>query len=188
MIGARFALYPITADFVPVILKALEAMSEFPLERQTDDVSTFLSGEEGVLFRALAAAFEQASAGGEHVVMSLTLSRGCPGEPGEDRCDPTPAHAAAERPEPRALGPQVACQFSLYPLGLAGYMEVIYQQIAAAQRSDAVKAVPQHFCTRLEGPLAAVLGQLRAAFDQAAVHTPHVVIHATISANSPTGR
>ncbi|MBS3966481.1 MAG: hypothetical protein KGZ60_04420 [Truepera sp.] len=188
MIGARFALYPMTADFVPVILKALEAMSEFPLERKTDDISTFLSGEEGTLFKALAAAFEQASAGGEHVVMSLTLSRGCPGEPGEDRCDPTPAQAEAARPEPRASGPQVACQFSLYPLGLAGYMEVIYQQVAAAQRSGAVKVVPQHFCTRLEGPLAAVLGQLRTAFDQAAVHTPHVVIHATLSAHSPTGR
>lgn len=176
-----------TADFVPVILRALEAMREFPLERETDDVSTFLSGAEGALFGALAAALRQASAGGEHVVMSLTLSRGCPGEPGEDRCDPTPAPAEAAQPS-GALGPQVACQFSLYPLGLAGYMAVIYQQIAAAQQNSAVKAAPQHFCTRLEGPLSAVLGQLRAAFDQAAAHTPHVVIHATISANSPTGR
>lgn len=188
MIGARFSLYPLTANFVPVILKALEAIRVFPLERETDDLSTFLSGEEGTLFRALAAAFEQASAGGEHLVMSLTLSRGCPGEPGEDRCDPTPAHAEAAQSEPRALGPQVACQFSLYPLGLVSYMAAIYQQIAAAQQNDAVKTVPQHFCTRLEGPLSAVLGQLRTAFDQAAVHTPHVVIHATISANSPTGR
>jgi len=188
VIGARFSLYPMTADFVPVILKALEAMHAFPLERDTDDISTFLSGEEGVLFGALAAAFEQASAGGEHLVMSLTLSRGCPGEPGEDRCDPTPAHAEAAQPEPGALGPQVACQFSLYPLGLADYMDVIYQQIAAAHGNDAVKVMPQHFTTRLEGPLSAVLGQLRAAFDQAATHTPHVVIHATLSANSPTGR
>lgn len=190
MIGARFSLYPMTNDFVPIILCAVEVLDAFPLERESDDISTFLSGEENTLFEALHATFAKASAslGQEHLVMSLTLSRGCPGEPGEDICDPVPAESQIVNAQRDGEGqqPQIACQFSLYPMGESGYMDAIYEEIEASTATDGVKTTPQHLCTRLEGSLAAVLGQLRETFDRVATLTPHVVIHATLSVNSPT--
>ncbi|ADI15368.1 YkoF family thiamine/hydroxymethylpyrimidine-binding protein [Truepera radiovictrix] len=187
MIGARFSLYPMTDAFVPRILEALGALDEAPLERDMDDLSTFVSGEENALFCALEDVFGRAAASGEHVAMSLLLSRGCPGEPGEDRCDPRAA--PSETPAARAAeGAEVACQFSLYPMGTAAYMDAIYDQIKAARSRPGLRVTPQHFCTRLEGPLPQVFAELRRAFDAAAERTPHVVIHATLAANSPSRR
>lgn len=187
MIGARFSLYPMTDAFVPRILGALGGLEGAPLERETDEVSTFLSGEENALFSALEAVFERAAQPGEHVAMSLLLSRGCPGEPGEDLCDP--AATPSQTPENKAAAenaPTILCQFSLYPLGVAGYMDAIYAEIGAAQAESGLKVTPQHLCTQLEGPLRAVFEQLRWAFDRAAEGTPHVVVHATLSAHSPS--
>lgn len=187
MIGARFSLYPMTDAYVPCILEALKTLDGTALEHETDDVSTFLSGEENLLFETLTTTFQELIASGEHVAVSLLLSRGCPGEPGEDLCDPvaTPSQAEALL-DAHDTGPDVACQFSLYPLGVGGYMDAIYAEITEAGRAAGLEVTPQHLCTRLYGPLTAVMGQLRRAFDRTAEVTPHVVIHATLSANSPS--
>lgn len=187
MIGARFSLYPMTDAYVPRILEALKTLDGTALERETDDVSTFLSGEENLLFKTLTTTFQELIASGEHAAVSLLLSRGCPGEPGKDLCDPvaTPSQAEALL-DTQGTGPDVACQFSLYPLGVGGYMDAIYAEITEAGRAAGLEVTPQHLCTRLYGPLTAVMGQLRRAFDRTAEVTPHVVIHATLSANSPS--
>ena len=101
--GARFSLYPMTDRFVPVILDALQALPEQGLEVETDDVSTFLGGHPDTVFGALEGAFARAAASGEHVVMSVLLSRGCPGE---EVCDPGAAGPApAAPPAPPGGGP-----------------------------------------------------------------------------------
>lgn len=187
MIGARFSLYPLTDAYVPHIMGVLKTLEDTALERETDDVSTFLSGEENLLFETLTTIFQEFVASGEHVAVSLLLSRGCPGEPGEDRCDPVATASQAEGlPDAYSTDPEIACQFSLYPLGVNGYMDAIYAEITEAGRAAGLVVTPQHLCTRLYGPLTAVMTQLRRAFDRAAVVTPHVVIHATLSANSPS--
>lgn len=189
MIGARFSLYPMTDAYVPRILEALKTLDGVPLERETDDVSTFISGEENLLFETLTATFGAVVASGEHAAVSLLLSRGCPGEPGEDLCDPVATTSQAEAPTAaQGTGPDIACQFSLYPLGVGGYMDAIYAEITEAGRAAGLEVTPQHLCTRLYGPLTVVMTQLRRAFDRTAEVTPHVVIHATLSANSPSRR
>lgn len=189
MIGARFSLYAMSNGFVEQILGALGPLEGAALERETDDVSTYLSGEENALFGALTNVFGAFVGGEDHVAISLLLSRGCPGEPGADICDPvaTASQTAAPFDGPGGQHP-VACQFSLYPLGVSGYMDAIYAEIHAAAEAAGLTVTPQHFCTRLEGPLALVMGQLRTAFDRAAEASAHVVIHATLSANSPSPR
>jgi energy-coupling factor transport system substrate-specific component len=187
--GARFSLYPMTGRFVPVILDALRALPEQGLEVETDDVSTFLGGHPDVVFGALEGAFTRAAASGEHVVMTVLLSRGCPGE---EVCDPSAAGPAPEAPQTPPAGPpgpavRVACQWSLYPLGVPGYMDVIYREIKRSKEAG-VFTRGQHFVTRLDGELPAVLGAVRRSFDAAGDSAGHVVAHATLSANSPTAR
>ncbi len=74
--GARFSLYPMTDRYVPVILHAIEGLDKTGLDVETDDVSTFLGGDQDTVFAALERAFTRAAQGGDHVVMTVLLSYG----------------------------------------------------------------------------------------------------------------
>jgi uncharacterized protein YqgV (UPF0045/DUF77 family) len=87
MIGCRFAIYPMTDNFVEVILSAVRDMETDGMTVRTDSLGTLLVGEEDQVFDAVRGAFARAATHGGHVVMTLHLSRGCPGEP-EGYCNP----------------------------------------------------------------------------------------------------
>ena len=183
--GARFSLYPMTGRFVPVILDALSVLPETGLDVETDAVSTFLGGHPDLVFAALEAVFARAAASGEHVVMTVQLSRGCPGE---EACDPTAAGDAPLPPESLpAPGPavRVVGQWALYPMGIPTYMDVIYREIRRSKEAG-VFTRGQHFVSRLDGELSEVFGAIRTAFQSIAERGGHVVAHVTLSANSPS--
>lgn len=184
--GARFSLHPMTDRYVPVILDAIKGLRDTGLEVETDDVSTFIGGDRNRVFAQLERVFAAAAKTGEHVAMTVLLSHGCPGETyceatGEARA-PTRAGATGGK-----SGVTVSAQWSLYPLGSEGYMDVIYREIDRTKQAG-VFARGAHFVSALRGDLADVLGAIRASFDAACADTGHVVAHATLSANSPTGR
>ncbi len=190
MIGARFSLYPMRDTFVPVILEAVRDLEEFGVEAQVDDVSTCLLGEEPNIWEALRVAFGRAASSGSHVVLTATFSAGCPGEPDADCCVPrayTGPSGGEEgwSPEAYHLGERVAAQFALYPLGVADYMETIYGEIEHARRSS-LRVVGRHFCTHLYGRGDEIFQVLREAFGNARTRGTHIVMTATIAANSPT--
>jgi hypothetical protein len=88
--GAQISLYPMCDDFVSLILGSLSALDPYreQLRIETDDISTLLVGPPEVLFKAMRDLFVQISASGKHVVMHATISRGCPGEPDAEICQP----------------------------------------------------------------------------------------------------
>ncbi len=184
--GARFSLYPMTDRYVAVILDAIKGLRDTGLEVETDDVSTFIGGDRDRVFGELTRVFAAAAGTGEHVVMTVLLSHGCPGE---TYCESTgeirvPAQATAGKAQ---SGVAVSAQWSLYPLGSDGYMDVIYREIDRTKRAG-VFAKGAHFVSGLRGDLTDVLGAIRASFDAACADAGHVVAHAIVSANSPSGR
>lgn len=181
--GARFSLYPMTDRYVPVILAAIEGLRERGLEVETDDVSTFIGGDRNAIWSSLEEVFARAARSGEHVVMSAQVSHGCPGE---TSCEPDARTGTASAPVERpGQGVTIACQWSLYPLGITGYMDVISREIGRTKQAG-VFGGGAHFVSRLEGELPAVLAAIRRSFDQACADAGHVVAHLTLSANSPT--
>ena len=203
--GARFSLYPMSDRFVPIILHAIEGLKESGLEVETDDVSTFLGGPPDAVFGALQQAFARAAESGEHVVMTVLFSYGCPGETvclapeGGTQIAAGPSGAVRREPETQVdatssgdvagregTAVRVAGQWSLYPLGVPHYMDVIYREIDRTKTAG-VFTRGQHFVSRLDGDLGAVLGAIRRGFLAACESTGHVVAHATLSANSPSG-
>jgi len=183
--GARFSLYPMTDRYARVILDAIRGLRDTGLEVETDDVSTFIGGDRDRVFGELTRVFAAAARTGEHVVMTVLLSHGCPGETycestGEVR---TPAAATAKNEK---SGVTVSAQWSLYPMGSDSYMDVIYREIDRT-KSAGVFAKGAHFVSGLRGDLTDVVGAIRASFDAACADAGHVVAHATVSANSPTG-
>ena len=95
---------------------------------------------------------------------------------------PDPKHVTRAADEPRT---EVACQWSLYPLGVEHYMDVISREIART-REAGVWTRGQHFVSRLDGELDDVLGAIKRSFQEATADAGHVVAHVTLSANSPT--
>jgi energy-coupling factor transport system substrate-specific component len=190
MMGARLSLHPMTDDFVPVILSAVDGLDQLGLKVEVDDVSTCLLGTEPAVFEGVRVAFGRAAARGAHVVASATFSAGCPGEPDGDICVPraepdTSGGQEGWSAEAYDLPDRIAAQFALYPLGRPDYMDTIYAQIQGVADAG-LRVVGRHFCTHLYGPGQDVFDVLRMAFASARTAADHVVMTVTASANSPS--
>lgn len=186
-VGCRFSLYPMTDGFVDVILGALAGADRSGLRVETDDVSTCLSGPEPALIRYVGDVLVGAAARTGHVVASVLLSRGCPGE---ITCELGPDDGpvrAAELPEPTPAGITAAAHWSVYPLGVSDHMPLIAAAIDEAKRRGTFVR-GDHYASRLEGDVRSVLTTVAAGWLAAGELARHVVSHATVSVGSPSER
>lgn len=197
--GAQISLYPMSDDFVGVIVNAIKAMEPYrPNFRiETDDISTLLVGPPEQLFPAMRDLFVSAATSGKHCVLSATVSRGCPGEPDDPICTPI-SGSATEHPlsdrirlareavaSATVTGQPVAAQFSLYPLGAGRHMDEIYGCIEFL-KSSGVFERSKNFCTKLRGDAGPVFATLSEAFLRFGAPQGHVALDMTVSANSPS--
>jgi uncharacterized protein YqgV (UPF0045/DUF77 family) len=196
--GTQFSLYPMTADFVPAILRGIAALDAYAgrIRRETDDLSTLLVGPPDLVVQAMRDAFVATATGGGHVVLAGTLSRGCPGESDDPICAALPIRppepgedlvaTALARYAPGPLaGLAVSAQISLYPLGTEAHMTRIgacIDFLKAARVFDRSK----NFCTKLKGDAAEVFAAIERCYLDFAPATAHVVLTITVSAGSPT--
>jgi hypothetical protein len=201
-IGAQVSLYPMTSDFVRVVLSGLEALSPYRdrLRMETDDISTLMVGAPEPLLDAIRDLFSRAAQEAAHVTMHVTLSRGCPGEPDDPSCrcevlgvaqglplaDRQALALAAVAASP-TTGVAIDVQFSLYVMGRDRHMDEIYGCIDFLKRSGAFLR-SKNFCTRLRGDAGAVFETVRQAFLRFGPAEGHVTVDLTASANSPSLR
>lgn len=201
-IGAQVSLYPMTSEFVRVILSGLEALAPYRdrLRIETDDISTLMVGAPGPLLDAIRDLLARAARNPEHVTMHVTLSRGCPGEPDDPACrcetlvraqgaplaERQSQAAEAVRAAP-VLGVEIDVQFSLYVLGQDRHMDEILGCIDFL-KSSGTFLKSKNFCTRLRGDAGAVFETVRQAFLRFGPAEGHVTIDLTASANSPSPR
>jgi energy-coupling factor transport system substrate-specific component len=197
--GAQISLYPMTDDFVDVILGSLGALDPYRdrLRIETDDISTLVIGVPEVLFPAMRDLFVAAAGSGKHCVLSAAISRGCPGEPDDPICHTPqlsgPTAPLAERKvqalqavaNTPATGQIVAAQFSLYTMGIDQHMDEIYGCIDFLKNSGVFEK-SKNFCTKLRGDAGAIFATLHEAFVRFGPPNGHVTIDLTVSANSPT--
>ena len=197
--GAQVSLYPMTDDFVGVILGAIGALEPYrPHFRiETDDISTLLVGPPDQLFPAMRDLFLAAAGRGAHCVLAATVSRGCPGEPDDPICTPIGgtshdqplevriANAVKHVREAPTTGQAVAAQFSLYPLGSGHHMDEIYGCIDFLKQSGVFDR-SKNFCTKLRGDAGPVFATLSEAFLRFGAPQGHVALDLKVSANSPS--
>jgi energy-coupling factor transport system substrate-specific component len=196
--GAQVSLYPMTDDFVDVIVDGIGALQPYraSFRIETDDISTLLVGPPDQLFPAMRDLFTAAARRGVHCVLAATVSRGCPGEPDDPICVPMAGIGSGEDLAARiesalanvaaapTVGQRVTAQFSLYPLG-DGHMGEIYGCIDFLKRSGVFDR-SKHFCTKLRGDGGAVFATLNEAFLRFGAPNGHVTLDLKVSANSPT--
>ena len=198
-VGAQISLYPMTNNFVPVILSSMTALDPWrsQLRIETDDISTLIVGAPEVLFPALREFYVAAAATRHHVVLRCTLSRGCPGEPDDAICA---TQALANPDEPLAIrqksalaavadaphmGEIARAQFSLYVMGGGDHMAEIYGCIDFLKASGCFDR-SKNFCTRIKGDAGPVFATLEQAFCRFGPPEGHVTMDLTVSANSPS--
>ena len=76
--SAQIAIYPLRQPrLTPAVEAVQQALREKGLQIQPGPMSTYVVGDEAVIFAALQEAFARASRNG-HVVMTVTLSNACP--------------------------------------------------------------------------------------------------------------
>jgi uncharacterized protein YqgV (UPF0045/DUF77 family) len=196
--GAQISLYPMSDNFVDIILGAIDALEPWRdrLRLETDPLSTLMVGPPDILFPAMRDLFCLAARTGVHTVMHATVSRGCPGEPDDPICKPAGlpqdmsidnrvaafrnAVAQAENVEQR-----VAAQLSLYPLGVDHHMDEIYGCIMFLKASGTFDK-SKNFCTALKGDAGPVFETMSLAFTGFGDKGGHLAMDVTISANSPS--
>lgn len=186
-VGARFTLSPAIDDAVPVILGALAAAAHAApdVAVRTDDVSTLLRGAEQDLATYLEAAIRGAArrTPSGHVTAGLALSRGCPGAAG---CDLRAEQLVVVPPVRLApSGVMAAAHWALYPLGVADPMDQIAAAVEGAQEAG-TWAGAEHYATRLEGDLAAVLATVVDTWAAVGRTVDHVAAHVTLTVGSPS--
>lgn len=182
VVGARICIYPMQDNFVDVILGAVKASDRTGLAVITDDLGTTVQGRGERVFSYVKEIFLRASEAGDHVVANVLFSAGCPGDVPEN------FNFDVEVSEAEALNGemQVACAWSLYPLGNENYMETIMNEISGVMNSNSVEVESYHYCTRLDGSADAVFSVLQDSFEAVRKKIRHTVIHATLSKGSPS--
>ncbi|MFB4326254.1 YkoF family thiamine/hydroxymethylpyrimidine-binding protein [Paenibacillus lautus] len=185
IVGCRFSVFPMTDRFVEVITEALRSVDSEKVWIQTDDVSTCIRGRAEHVFDVTRAIFAYAAASGVHTVFNGTYSIGCPGDTDADAYmneDSTRLnHDIGERADI-----ETACQFALYPMGSANYMDVIYAEVDRAKAAGTFGG-SVHYASRLDGALSRVFGSLEDAFQHAIQSdSSHLVMTAVVSAHSPS--
>lgn len=183
--GARFSIYPMSDRFVDIILSALREVDTSKVWIETDDVSTCVRGQSVHVFDVVKALYLQAASAGDHVVLNATFSNGCPGDSAGDTFMAEDLNLMNENTS-LAIKQDVAVQFALYPLGIPAYMEVIMDQIKAAEEQDVLTG-GVHYASRLDGDANKVFTALENAFEGAQnSDSSHIVMTVTMSANSPS--
>jgi energy-coupling factor transport system substrate-specific component len=186
IVGCRFSIYPMTDNFVDVILGALREVDTSKVWMETDDVTTCIRGRSEHVFDVAKAIFIHAAKTGVHVVFNGTFSVGCPGDSeGDSYMSENDERLNEEASSKEQV--EVATQFALYPMNNPDYMQIIADQVAVAKdHGTFTKGI--HYASRLDGDANDVFKTLEQAFVNASKthERSHVTMTAAISANSPS--
>lgn len=190
-VGARVGVAVMCDDFADVILGALRDVDPRGLTLETGDVSTWAGGPEEDLLAWLTDLADAIAHTGHHAAITVQLSRGCPGEvvcalPGGA------GPRVVATPSGRDIGVRAAAEWAIYPLAddvRAGvepdHMRDIEAAIELARELGTFRG-SEHFVTRLEGDVGAILATVVAGWTMVGRSVQHVVAHLSISINSPS--
>lgn len=182
IIGFRFSLYPMAANFVEVIKRALEETDTSNVWMHTDDVSTVIRGKQIHVFNVAKAISLSAAKTGEHIALCGTFSAGCPGDTQGDVF----LNKGDEVANTDDTKHYVSSQFALYPMNNPAYMDIIYREVDRAKERGVFNE-SMHYASGIHGDIHEVF----AFYDEAFTHArseehKHLVMTVSMSINSPS--
>lgn len=182
--GCRFSLYPMTDDFVSIILGALDKTDTSHVWCQSDALSTVYRGKREYVVDAVAALFANAWREGVHMALEGQISRGCPGDVSGDSVLSCEGEAPNASIVAAATQPALA-KLSLYPLGIENYIDDIAKVWYRAEELG-LNPTSIHYATRVEGSIRDIFAYFNDVCALMEHTVSHYVLHFTINVNSPT--
>lgn len=184
IVGFRFSLYPMTDEFVDVILSTLEQVDTSKVWVKTDDISTVIRGKMEHVFDVAQAIYLVAAGSEKHVVLNGTFSIGCPGD-SEGDVYMSADDIRMNENLVKNIHIEAPTQFALYPLNNDDYMQIIADVVELAKQHETFTG-GIHYASRLDGDAHKVFATLEQAFDYTQKKVSHVTMTVNISANSPS--
>lgn len=181
IVGCRFSLYPMSDQFVSIILNSIDKTNTSKVWLQSDSISTCVRGKMNHVFNVVQSIYQHAASSKQHVVVSATFSIGCPGDTTGDSYMEVDDLLCNEV----TYDQDATAQFALYPLREADYMEMIYNAINIAEKRGTF-AGGVHYASQLEGDISNIFDTLLEVFHSTTKDTNHVVMTTTICCNSPS--
>lgn len=182
--GCRFSLYPMTDNFVSVILGALEKTDTSAVWSQSDALSTVYRGKLPYVADAVRALFINAWQPEVHMALEGQFSKGCPGDTDGDSL----LDQEGEAPNRAKIQDRhfpVLCKLALYPMGTGDYIDEIAKVWRMAE-AEGLNPKTIHYATRIEGDVQKVFDYLEEVCRLMEQSVPHYILHFTLSVNSPT--
>ena len=182
--GCRFSLYPMTDNFVSVILGALEKTDTSAVWSQSDALSTVYRGKLPYVADAVRALFINALQPEVHMALEGQFSKGCPGDTDGDSL----LDREGEAPNRAKIQDRhfpVLCKLALYPMGTGDYIDEIAKVWRMAE-AESLNPKTIHYATRIEGDVQKVFDYLEEVCRLMEQSVPHYILHFTLSVNSPT--
>ena len=182
--GCRFSLYPMTDNFVSVILGALEKTDTSAVWSQSDALSTVYRGKLPYVADAVRALFINAWQPEVHMALEGQFSKGCPGDTDGDSL----LDREGEAPNRAKIQDRhfpVLCKLALYPMGTGDYIDEIAKVWRMAE-AEGLNPLTIHYATRIEGDVQKVFDYLEEVCRLMEQSVPHYILHFTLSVNSPT--
>ncbi len=182
--GCRFSLYPMTDNFVSVILGALEKTDTSAVWSQSDAMSTVYRGKLPYVADAVRALFISAWQPEVHMALEGQFSKGCPGDTDGDSL----LDREGEAPNRAKIQDRhfpVLCKLALYPMGTGDYIDEIAKVWRMAE-AEGLNPKTIHYATRIEGDVQKVFDYLEEVCRLMEQSVPHYILHFTLSVNSPT--
>ena len=182
--GCRFSLYPMTDNFVSVILGALEKTDTSAVWSQSDALSTVYRGKLPYVADAVRALFINAWQPEVHMALEGQFSKGCPGDTDGDSL----LDREGEAPNRAKIQDRhfpVLCKLALYPMGTGDYIDEIAKVWRMAE-AEGLNPKTIHYATRIEGDVQKVFDYLEEECRLMEQSVPHYILHFTLSVNSPT--
>ena len=181
--GCRIGLYPMSDEYVSIILGALDKTDTSRVWSHTDSLATLFRGKQEDVIYASKALICNAYQKDIHMSASMTFSKGCPGDVEADYL------SNIDRLEtyPTLENETALCEASIsfYTFGNSDYMDHIYKVIDHC-KARGVYSQKSHYATILEGSIKDVFEVYDEIMTYAYENLSHYVIETNLSVNSPS--
>lgn len=181
--GIRFSLAPMSDEYIRIILGAIQKVDLSKVWAKTDETSTVYRGRTSAVFDACAACFHHAYQDKIHMMLEMTISKGCPGDVDADYAlefsDEKVNHESI-----RDIHFPVTAKFALYPMGDNNYMQLIENVVNEAVDRGIFHGTG-HYTSFLKGDSHAIFDYLEWVAQVVGKEVSHYIIEATLLCNLP---
>ena len=183
--GCRFSLYPMSDDYVSIILEALRKTDTTKVWQRTDAMSTLYFGRQSNVISCVCAVFSNARKDGIHMAGEFMFSDA--------------SQFAEEVPDAILLAGDETLSSSSAPFtDYPAYAKVSLCTDGSQNREKHIGEIVRHakqlglqpgivpYAIMLKGSATTLFAYFSDVIDYARVHMPSYALQATVSVNSPT--